>query len=109
MAKEHLSADEVILCEQLVQGIAAIVREEKQSDQLSMQDDGGHVITLKYGSINIQVYSEYINIQANGSGVKSYKDVLLWTLLQDNSVKDRLLENGAEEWLSKVAAAKPKQ
>ena len=41
MVNEHLSADEVMWCEQLVQEIAAIVREEKQSDQLSMQDEGG--------------------------------------------------------------------
>ena len=109
MVNEHLYADEVIWCEQLVQKIAAIVRGEEQSDQLSMQNDGGHVITLNYGSIHIQVYSESIGIQANGSAVKGYTDGLLWTLLQENSVKDRLLENGTEEWLSKVDAAKPKQ
>ena len=45
-------------CEQLVQEITAIVREEKQSDQLSMQNEDGHVITLKYGGITVDVYSE---------------------------------------------------
>ena len=108
MVNEHLSADEVVWCEQLVQEIAAIVREEKQSDQLFMQNEDGHVITLKYGSIAIHVYSKRIHIQTSGSGVKSYEDGLLWTLLQENSVKDRLLEKGTEEWLSKVDAAKPK-
>ena len=91
MVNEHLSADEIVWCEQLVQEIAAIVREEKQNDQLSMQNEDGHVITLKYGGITVHVYSEKINIQASGSGVKSYEDGLLWTLLQENSVKDRLL------------------
>ena len=108
MVNEHLSADEVVWCEQLVQEIAAIVREEKQSDQLFMQNEDGHVITLKYGGITIYVYSKRIDIQASGSGVKSYEDGLLWTLLQVNSVKDRLLEEGTEEWLSKVDAARPK-
>ena len=108
MVNEHLSADEIVWCEQLVQEIAAIVREEKQNDQLSMQNEDGHVITLKYGGIAVHVYSEKINIQASASGVKSYEDGLLWTLLQENSVKDRLLEKGSEEWLSKVDAAKPK-
>ena len=108
MVNEHLSADEIVWCEQLVQEIAAIVREEKQNDQLSMQNENGHVITLKYGGITVYVYSEKIDIQASGSAVKSYEDELLWTLLQENSVKDRLLEKGSEEWLSKVDAAKPK-
>ena len=36
------------------------------------------------------------------------EDGLLWTLLHENSVKDRLLEKGSEQWLSKVDAAKPK-
>ena len=108
MVNEHLSADEIVWCEQLVQEIAAIVREEKQNDQLSMQNEDGHVITLKYVGITVHVYSEKTNIQASGSGVKSYEDGLLWTLLQENSVKDRLLEKGSEEWLSKVDAAKPK-
>ena len=58
MVNEHLSADEVVWCEQLVQEITAIVREEKQSDQLSMQNEDGHVITLKYGGITVDVYSE---------------------------------------------------
>ena len=107
MVNEHLSADEIVWCEQLVQEIAAIVREEKQNDQLSMQNEGGHFITLKYGGVTVHVYSEKIDIQASGSGVKSYEDGLLWTLLQENSVKDRLLEKGSEEWLSKVDAAKP--
>ena len=105
---EHLYTDEVLWCEQLVQEIAAIVLEEKQSDQLSMQNEDGHVITLKYGGIIVYVYSERTAIQTSGSGVKSYEDGLLWTLLQENSVKDRLLEKGSEEWLSKVDAAKPK-
>ena len=39
MVNEHLSADEIVWCEQLVQEIAAIVREEKQNDQLSMQNE----------------------------------------------------------------------
>ena len=109
MVNEHLSAEEVIWCEQLVQEIAAIVREEKQSDQLSMLNEDGHVITLKYGGITVYVYSKKIGIQASGSGVKIYNDGLLWTLLQENSVKDRLLEKGSEEWLSKLDAAKPKR
>ena len=108
MVNEHLSADEIVWCEQLVQEIAAIVREEKQNDQLSMQNEAGHVITLKYGGITVYVYSEKIGIQASGSGVKSYEDGWLWTLLQETSVKDRLLEKGSEEWLSKVDEAKPK-
>ena len=58
MVNEHLSADEIVWCEQLVQEIAAIVREEKQNDQLSMQNEDGHVITLKYGGITVHVYSE---------------------------------------------------
>ena len=107
MVNEHLSADEIVLCEQLVQEIAAIVREEKQNDQLSMQNVGGHAITLQYGGITVFVYSKKIDIQAGSSGIKSYEDGLLWTLLQENSVKDRLLEKGSEEWLSKVDAAKP--
>ena len=108
MVNEHLSADEIVWCEQLVQEIAAIVREEKQNDQLSMQNEDGHAITLKYGGITVFVYSEKIDIQASGSGVKSYEDGWLWTLLQETSVKDRLLEKGSEEWLSKVNEAKPK-
>ena len=108
MVNEHLSADEIVWCEQLVQEIAAIVREEKQNDQLSMLNVDGHVITLKYGGITVHVYSKNIGIQASGSRVKSYEDGLLWTLLQETSVKDRLLEKGSEEWLSKVDAAKPK-
>ena len=107
MVNEHLSAGEVMWCEQLVQEIAAIVQEEEQSNQLSMQNEGGHVITLKYGGITLHVYPDKIDIQASGSGVKSYEDGLLWTLLQENSVKDRLLEEGSEDWLSKVDAAKP--
>ena len=109
MVNEHLSAEEVIWCEQFVQEIAAIVQEEKQSDQLSMLNEDEHVITLKYGGITVYVYSEKIGIQASGSGVKSYDDGSLWTLLQENSVKDRLLEKGSEEWLSKLDAAKPKR
>ena len=109
MVNEHLSAKEVIWCEQLVQEIAAIVREEKQSDQLVMLNEDGHVITLKYGGITVYVYSEKIGMQVSDSGVKSYDDGLLWTLLQENSVKDRLLEKGSEEWLSKLDAAKPKR
>ena len=108
MVNEHLSADETVWCERLVQEIAAIVQEEKQNDPLSMQNVAEHVITLKYGGITVHVYSDKINIQASGSGVKSYGDRLLWTLLQEKSVKDRLLEKGSEEWLSKVDAAKPK-
>ena len=108
MVNEHLSADEIMLCEQLVQEIADIVLDEKQSDQLSMQNVDGHVITLKYGGITVYVYSEKIGIVASGSGVKSYEDGWLWTLLQETSVKDRLLEKGSEEWLSKVNEAKPK-
>ena len=108
MVNEHLSADEIMLCELLVQEIAAIVRKEKPNDHLSMQNVDGHVITLKYGDITVDVYSENIDIQASGSGVKSYEDGLLWTLLRENSVKDRLLEKGSEEWLSKVDAAKQK-
>ena len=108
MVNEHLSADEILWCEQLVQEIAAIVTEEKQNDQLSMLNVAEHVITLKYGGITVYVYSEKIDIQASGSGVKSYEDGWLWTLLQENSVKDRLLEKGSEEWLSKVDEAKPK-
>ena len=108
MVNEHLSADEILWCEQLVQEIAAIVQEEKQNDQLSMQNDVGHVITLKYGDITVYVQSKKIDIQGGGSGIKSYDDGWLWTLLQENSVKDRLLEKGSEEWLSKVDAAKPK-
>ena len=107
MVNEHLSLDEILLCEQLVQEIAAIVREEKQNDHLSMQNEDGHVITLKYGGITVHVYSEKIGIAAGGSGVKSYEDGWLWTLLQETSVKDRLLEKGSEEWLSKVNEAKP--
>ena len=107
MVNEHLSADEIVRCEQLVQEIAAIVREEKQNDQLSMQNEKvGHGITLKYGGITVYVYSKKIDIQASGSGVN--EDGLLWTLLQETSVKDRLLEKGSEEWLSKVDEAKPK-
>ena len=109
MVNEHLSANEMMLCEQLVLEIAAIVREEKQSDQLSMQNENGHVITLKYGGITLYVYPKKIDIQASGSGVKSYEDELLWTLLQENSVKDRLLEKGSEDWLSKIDAAKPER
>ena len=107
MANEHLSIEEMTRFEQLVQEIAAIVQEEEQSDQLSMQNDGGHFITLKYGDLTLYVYSEKIDIQGGGSGIKSYQDKLLWTLLQENSVKDRLLEIGSEDWLSKVDAAKP--
>ena len=114
MVNEHLSAEEVTRCEQLVQEIAAIVQEKEQSDQLYMQNDqlymqndGGHFITLKYGDITVYVYSENIDIQASGSGIKSYQDKLLWTLLQENSVKDRLLERGSEQWLLKVDTAKP--
>ena len=107
MVNEHLSVDEILWCEQLVQEIAAIVREEKQNDHLSMQDEAEHFITLKYGGITVHVYSEKIGIQASGSGVKSYGDGLLWTLLQETSVKDRLLEKGSPEWLSKVDEAKP--
>ena len=92
MVNEHLSADEVVWCDQLVQEIAAIVREEKQNDQLSMLNEDEDVITLKYGRITVYVYSEEIDIQASGSGVKSYEYGLLWTLLQENSVEDRLLE-----------------
>ena len=108
MVNEHLSADEIVWCEQLVQEIAAIVREEKQNDQLSMQNVDRHAITLKYGGITVFIYSEKIDIQASGSALKSYEDGLLWTLLQKTSVKDRLLEKGSEEWLSKVDEAKPK-
>ena len=109
MVNEHLSADAIVWCKQLVQEIAAIMREGKQNDQLSMQNEAGNVITLKYGGITVYVYSEQIDIQASGSVVKSYyEDGLLWTLLQENSVKDRLLEKGSEEWLSIVDAAKPK-
>ena len=108
MVNEHLSADEILRFERLVQEIAAIVREEKQNDQLSMQNVAEHFITLKYGDFTVYVYSKKIDIQASGSGVKSYEDGLLWTLLQETSVKDRLLEKGSEEWLSKVDAAKPK-
>ena len=108
MVNEHLSADEIVWCEQLVQEIAAIVREEKQNDQLSMQNVGGHTITLKYGCITVYVHSERIDIQGSGSGIKSYDEGWLWTLLQEKSVKDRLLDKGSEEWLSKVDAAKPK-
>ena len=108
VVNEHLSADEIVWCEKLVQEIAAIVREEKQNDQLSMQNEARHAITLKYGGITVFVYSEKMDIQASGSGVKSYEDGWLWTLLQENSVKDRLLEKGLEEWLSIVDAAKPK-
>ena len=107
MVNEHLSADEIVWCEQLVQEIAAIVREEKQNDQLSMQNVDGHVITLTYGGLLVYVYSEKIDIQGSGSAVKSYEDGLLWTLLQETSVKDRLLEKGSEEWLSKADEAKP--
>ena len=108
MVNEHLSADEVIVCERLVQEITAIVREEKQNDQLSMQNVDGHVITLKYGGITVRVYSEKISIQGGRYGPKNYyENRLLWTLLQENSVKDRLLEKGSEEWLSEVDAAKP--
>ena len=107
MANEHLSAKELIWCEELVLDIAAIVQETIQSDQLSMQNDGGHVITLKYGDLSLYVYSEKIGIQGHGSGVKTYEDELLWTLLQENAVKDRLLEIGSDDWLSKVDAAKP--
>ena len=89
-------------------GIAAIVTEEKQNAPLSMQNVAGHVITLKYGGITVHVYSNRIGIAAGGSSVKSYEDGLLWTLLQETSVKDRLLEKGSEEWLSKVRAAMPK-
>ena len=108
MVNEHLSADEVVWCAQLVQEIAAIVREEKQNDQLSIENEDEDIITLRYGRITVYVYSEEIEIQASGSGVKSYEDGLLWTLLQENSVEDRLLEKGSEEWLSIVDAAKPK-
>ena len=108
LRNEHLSADEIVWCEQLVQEIAAIVQEEKENDQLSIQDVAGHCIKLKYGGITVHVYSEKIGIQGGGSGVKSYDDGWLWTLLQETSVKDRLLEKGSEEWLSKVDAAKPK-
>ena len=59
---EHLSADEIVWCEQLVQEIAAIVREEKQNDQLSMLNVDGYVITLKYGGITVHVYSKNIGI-----------------------------------------------
>ena len=105
---EHLSLDEILLCEQLVQEIADIVREEKQNAPLSMQNVAGHAITLKYGGITVRVYSKKIGIQASGSPLKSYEDGLLWTLLQETSVKDRLLEKGSEEWLSIVGAAMPK-
>ena len=107
MVNEHLSADETVWCERLVQEIAAIVQEEKQNEQLSMQNEDEHVITLKYGGITVYVYSKRIGIAGGGSGVKSYEDGWLWTLLQENSVKDRLLEKGSE-WLSIVDAAKPK-
>ena len=74
-----------------------------------MLDEARHVITLKYGGITVSVYSERIGIQASGSGVKSYDDGSLWNLLQENSVRDRLLEKGSKEWLSKLDAAKPKR
>ena len=109
MTNEHLSSDEVVWCENLVQEIASIVKSEEQSDQLSMQDVSGHVITLKYGGITVHVYSERVGIQANGSGPKSYDDELLWTLLQEDSVRDRLLEKWSESWLALVDAAKPKR
>ena len=108
MLNEHLSLDEILLCERLVLEIADIVREEKQNDPLSMLNVAGHFITLKYGGVNVRVYSEKIDVQASGSGVRSYEDGLLWTLLQENSVKDRLLEKGSKEWLSIVGAAMPK-
>ena len=108
MVNEHLSADEIVWCEQLVQEIEDIVREGKQNDQLYMQNLVGHAITLKYGGITVYVYPKKIDVQGSGSGIKSYDDGLLWTLLQETSVKDRLLEKGSPEWLSKVDAAKPK-
>ena len=74
MVNEHLSADEAVWCEQLVQEIAAIVTEEKQNDQLSMLNVAGHVITLKYGGITVYVYSDRIGITAGGSGVKNYEE-----------------------------------
>ena len=64
MVNDHLSIDEVIECERLVQEITAIVRGEKQNDQLSMQNVGRCVITLKYGRITVRVYSEKISFQA---------------------------------------------
>ena len=105
---KHLSADELVWCENLVQEIAAIVQGEKQNDQLYMQDEAVHAITLKYGDLTVYVYSKKIDIQAGRSGIKSYEEGWLWTLLQENSVKNRLLDKGSEEWLSKVDAAKPK-
>ena len=107
MANEHLSAEEVTWCEKLVQEIADIVQEKTQSNQLSMQNEREHVITLKYGNLLLYVYSEKTDIQGGGSGIKSYQDKMLWTLLQEDSVKDRLLEKGSEDWLSKVNAARP--
>ena len=79
-----------------------------KAETISMLNEDGHVITLKYGGITVYVYSEKIGMQASDSGVKSYDDGLLWTLLQEN-MKDRLLEKGSEEWLSKLDAAKPKR
>ena len=108
MVREHLSADEILWFEKLVHEIADIVREEKQNDQLIMQNVAENVITLKYGGLTVHVYSKKIDVQTGPSGPKSYEDGLLWTLLQGNSVKDRLLEEGSEEWLSEVDAAKPK-
>ena len=54
MVNEHLSLDEILLCEQLVREIADIVREEKQNDQLSMLNvDLDTSSSLKYGGITV--------------------------------------------------------
>ena len=109
MANEHLNADELVLFEKLVHEIAAIIQGEVRDhdDQLIMMNDYGHAITLKYQGTTIYVYSNKIDLQGNGSGIKSYTDGLLWNLMQDNDVKDRLLERGSKDWLSKIDAAKP--
>ena len=53
MVNEHLSLDEYCCASSWCKRSAAIVREEKQNDHLSMQDEAEHVITLKYGGITV--------------------------------------------------------
>ena len=111
MLNDHLSADEISLCEQIVFKICDILNGTVQDTNLSIQSEASHYIRLNYRDVLVDVQldgSGRVGIQGRGSGIKHYHaGELLQSLLEEggDDLKDSLRDSSSADWISRVKNA----
>ena len=112
MPNDNLTADEILLCERIVMETQTILEKGESRDDFVIGNQDDHYTTLRYGGIMIYVYSHgrSVDIQGNGSEIKSYDDgKCLMNLLYgtDGERLDVHRDAGAYNWIEKVTIALP--